>query len=208
MLDEYVVKTMKREGFTVDDVPFFKETIFVAYKDMSFSLSKTMRPFKMQFCFFMNQAEVNDVWEFSQDRVIVLPPFRLIAPVRTGLMKAITGTLTRAVRGVLSEIPVATTIHGDPSRIWKEAQNVTRASEVIPEETGHLDLYVEIPIVVTTAQLIFKPKGGEVRTVGTVVVNYKDSNTGRVTPIIIINHQHLTSLMATISKEVSKRLVI
>lgn len=207
MLDEYVVETMKREGYTVNDVPFFKENIFVAYKDLSFSLSKTLRPFKLQFCFFLNQAEVGGVWEFSQEREIVLPPFRLISPVRSGLMKAITGTLTRAVRGVLTEIPVATTIHGDPSRIWEEAQNVTRASEIIPEETEHLDLYVEVPVVVTTAQLVLRPKGGDARTVGAVVLNYRDGKTGRVTPVIVLNYQHLTSLMSAIGTELGKRLV-
>lgn len=208
MLDEYVVKNLESEGFTVDDVPFFKEEIFVAYKDVTVSVGKNVKNFKVQFCFFLNQAEVEGTWEFSQEKEISLPPFRLLSPVRAGLMKAVTATVTRAVRTTLSEIPVATNIHGDSSRIWQEVQNVVRASEIIPEETENLDLYTEVPMVVTTAQLIFTPKGGEVRTVGAVVLNYRDSQTGKITPVVVINHQHLNSFLSTMSREISRRLVL
>ncbi len=207
MLDEYVISTMEEGGFKVDDVPFFKEPIFVAYKDLSFTLSGKVRPLKLQLCFFFNQADVEEIWRFSQESRIVLPPFRIVTPVRTGLMKAVTSTLARAMRGVLTEIPVATTIRGDPSRIWAEAQNAVRASEIIPEETEKLDLYVELPLVVTSAQILFTPKGGDPRTVGAVVLNYRKSGTQKVTPVIIVNHQHLTSFLTTIGKEISKRLV-
>ncbi len=198
-LEGYAENVLSGLGYRKMTIPVLSGEMPTFTKDIRLFFSKNLPGVTLKICILVDPVMTNESWKFTQKSVLMKPNFKISSIHEGGIAKSVVGIVADKINSMLIEFPIATEYEGNKT-LEEALYRLVQASVSLPVE--NVDLYFEVPVLLTTAEINHASKfGGEACiTCGLVLNNAGDTKNS----VMIVHYTKLREFTSKLEEEITK----
>lgn len=199
-LEGYAEKVLSDLGYRKSTIPVLSGEMPLFTKSIRLFFSKNLPRVSLMVCILMEPVMTAESWKFTQKATnLTKPNFKIFSRHEGGIAKSLVGIAADKINSTLINFPIATE-HEQNANLEEELYRLIQASVSLPVE--NVDLYFEVPVLLTTAEIDHSSKfGGDACiTCGLVLNNAGDTKNS----VMIVHYTRLREFANRLEEEITK----
>ncbi len=198
-LEEYAEKVLSDLGYRKTTIPVLSGEMPLFTKNIRLFFSKNLPRVSLMVCVLVEPVMTAESWKFTQKATLTKPNFKIFSRHEGGIAKSLVGIAADKINSTLINFPIATEYEQN-ANLEEELYRLIQASVSLPVE--NIDLYFEVPVLLTTAEIDHSSKfGGDACITCGLVLNNAGTTKNSV---MIVHYTKLREFASKLEEEITK----
>ncbi len=198
-LEGYAEKVLSDLGYRKTTIPVLSGEMPLFTKSIRLFFSKNLPRVSLMVCVLMEPVMTAESWKFTQNATLTKPNFKIFSRHEGGIAKSLVSIAADKINSTLINFPIATE-HEQNANLEEELYRLIQASVSLPVE--NVDLYFEVPVLLTTAEIDHSSKfGGDACITCGLVLNNAGATKNSV---MVVHYTKLREFASKLEEEITK----